>query len=78
MLGRGNEHALFHETGGVTHAGYIAADGLDFETIEIGAAKHDARAGGRGQHAHRDRGATVQTDAAALHRSADCLLVGQE
>ena len=46
MLGGGDEDALAHETGGVGNLGHVAADGLDFEVVEVGAAEDDAGAGG--------------------------------
>ena len=71
-----NEHALLHQAGGIADAGHVKADGLDFETVKIGAPENDPRAGFRGKDAHQHRRATVQADAAALHRGANCLLVG--
>ena len=59
----GDEDALAHEGGGVGDAGDVAAVGGDFEVVEIGAAKDDARAGGGGNEAHADGCAAVQADA---------------
>src|SRR5581483_8886425 len=42
MLGGGDEHALPHEAGGVANLGDVAADGGNFEVVEIGAAEDDA------------------------------------
>ena len=53
MLGGGDEHALAHEAGGVADLGDVAADGGNFEVVEVGAAEDDAGTGGRGQQAHR-------------------------
>ena len=55
VLGGGDEHALAHEAGGIADLGHVAADGGNFEVVEIGAAEDDAGAGGRGQKAHGDR-----------------------
>ncbi len=51
MFGGGDEHALAHQAGGVADLGDVAADGWDFEVVEIGAAEDDAGAGGSGQEA---------------------------
>src|SRR5579859_2975415 len=40
VLGGRDEHAFLHKARGITYAGDIPADRLDFETIQIGAAKH--------------------------------------
>ena len=46
MLGGGDENALAHQAGGVGDLGDVAADGLDLEVVEIGAAKDDPGTGG--------------------------------
>jgi hypothetical protein len=68
VLGGGDEHALAHEAGGVADLGDVAAGGGDFESIEIGAAKDDARAGGGGQEAHAHGSAAVKANAGELNR----------
>jgi hypothetical protein len=45
----GDEDALTHEAGGVADLGDVAADGGDFESVEIGAAEDHAGARGRGE-----------------------------
>src|SRR6266481_3078551 len=40
VLGGGNQHALFHQAGGVTDPSDISAHGLQFKAVEIGAAKN--------------------------------------
>jgi hypothetical protein len=50
VLGGGDEHALFHEAGGVADAGYVAAGGFDLKAIEIDAAKNDSRSGRSGKN----------------------------
>ena len=77
MLGGGDQHAFFHQAGGVAHLGDIAPGGLHLEVIEIGAAEDDARTrrGGHDAHAHRD--AAVKSDAGALHGRPDCLFKSQ-
>src|SRR5579862_8044115 len=77
VLGSGDEYALLHQASGVADPGHVAADGLDFNAMEIGAAEDDAGARGRGQDAHGDRRPAVQTYTTALYRRANCLLVGQ-
>src|SRR5579864_2294319 len=42
MLGGGEQHAVFHQAGGVTNARDVAAVGLNFKIVEVNAAKHDA------------------------------------
>src|SRR5579864_9767894 len=42
MLGGGEQHAIFHQAGGVTDARDVAAVGLNFKIVEVNAAKHDA------------------------------------
>ena len=49
MLGSGDEDALAHQAGGVGDLRDVAADGLDFEVVEIGAAEKDASAGRSGE-----------------------------
>ncbi len=39
VLGGGNEHALFHQAGGIADPGYVLAHGLHFKAVQIGAAK---------------------------------------
>src|ERR1700730_11986710 len=77
VLGRRNEHAFFHQAGGVADAGDVATDGLDRKTVEIDAVEHNARTCGRRQDSQMDRGATVQADSGALHRPTNCLFVSQ-
>jgi len=48
VLGGGEENALFHEAGGVTHARYVVALRFDGKVIEVHAAKNDAGFGRRG------------------------------
>ena len=77
MLGGGNEHALFHQTGGITHPGYVLAHGLQFKAVQVGAPKDHARSRGRGQDPQLDRRAAMQSRAAAVYRCANCLFVNQ-
>lgn len=62
----GDEHALAHEAGGVADFGDVAADGGDLEVVKIDAAEDDAGAGRRGEQAHGDRSAGMQTDPSEL------------
>ena len=59
MLGRGDQNALLHQTGGVADSGYIAADGLDFKTVEISAPEDDAGIRGAGQDAEGNVGSRM-------------------
>ena len=77
VLGGGNEHAFFHQAGGVADAGHVAADGFDFKTIEIDALKNNSRSGRGGKNAHADAGAAVESYATAFYGRADCLLLSQ-
>jgi hypothetical protein len=71
----GDEHAFFHQAGGIADAGHVAADRFHLKSIKISAAKHDAGARSRGHNAHRNRGAAVQANAATRYRRSNCLLV---
>src|SRR5579863_10335695 len=75
VLGSRNQHAFFHQAGGIADAGHIAADGLDLKAVEISAPEDDAGARRSGYKAHGNRSATVKAHAGALHRRADCLLL---
>ena len=77
MLRGGDQHALFHEAGGVADAGHVAAGGLDFEAVQVGAAEHDSRSGRSREHAHLNRSAAMEAHAAAFHGRAKCLLLIQ-
>ena len=39
VLGGGNQHALFHQTGGIADPGYILAHGLHFKAVQISSAE---------------------------------------
>ena len=73
MFGGGDEHALAHEAGGVADFGDVAADGGDFEVVEVGAAEDDAGTGRRGQQTHGDRRAGMKTDPCELKGCGDGL-----
>ena len=77
MLGRRNQYAFLHQTGGVADARNVPADGLDFKTIQIDAVKYDARSRGCRQDSQVDGSAAVQTYPGAFHRPTNCLLVSQ-
>jgi len=77
VFGGGDEHALLHQAGGVTDAGYVASAGFDGEAVEVGAVEDDSRSGRGGQNPQADRGAAVETHSCAGHRSTNCLLVRQ-
>ena len=74
MLGGGDEHALAHEAGGVADLGDVAADGGNFEVVEVGAAEDDAGAGGRGQKPHGDGCAGMESYPCELEGLSDRLL----
>jgi hypothetical protein len=63
VFGGRNEHTFFHQARGITDSRYIPAYCLQFKTIEVGAAKHDARVGGRRSQRHQDLLPGVQTHA---------------
>ena len=73
MLGGGDEDALAHEAGGVGDLGDVAADGRDFEVVEVGAAEDDACAGGSGEESQLDGGAAMKTDSGKCDATRDCL-----
>jgi len=62
VLSGGDEHTLAHEAGGVADLGDVAASGWDLEVVEVGSAKEDTTAAGRGEQAHSHRGSTVQAN----------------
>jgi hypothetical protein len=49
MLGGRKQNALFHQTGGVTHARDVVALGFDGKVIKIHAPKNDPSLGGSGR-----------------------------
>jgi hypothetical protein len=71
VLRRGNEDTLAHEAGGVTHLGDVAADGGDFEAVEVSAAKDYAAAGRGGEKPHVHGRAGVEADAGELDGRGD-------
>src|ERR1035437_1009584 len=77
VLGGGDEHALFHQAGGVTDAGNVASAGFDGEAVEIGAVEYDSRSRRRRQNPQADGSAAMETDSSAGHRGTDCLLMCQ-
>ena len=77
VLGGRDEHAFFHQAGGVADAGHVAADGLDFKAVEIDAAKDDSRSGRSGKYSHGNWRAAVEAYSTAFHGGADCLLLSQ-
>ena len=77
MFGGGNQHALFHQAGGVADPGHVSAHSLQFKPVEISAAKNHARSGGRGQYPQLDGSTAVQSYSAAVDGCADCLFVYQ-
>ena len=78
MLSSRDQHAFFHQTGGVADARHIPTDSLHLKAVQIRTTEYDAGARWRWQNSHGNGCATVKSDAVALHGSADCLLGGQE
>jgi hypothetical protein len=68
MLGGGDKHTLAHKAGGVADLGNIASGGGDFEVVEVGSAKENAAAAGRGEQAHMNGRSAVQADAGEFDR----------
>ena len=77
MLGGGNEHALFHQTGGVADPGHVPAHRFQFKAVEVGATKDHARSRRRRQDPQLDRSTAMQPYATALDGRANCLFVYQ-
>ena len=73
MFGRGDEHALAHEAGGVADFGHVAAGGGDFKIVQIGAAEDHARTGRRREQAHANRSTAVKANAGELDRGGNCV-----
>ena len=59
MLSSGDEHAFFHQAGGVTHFGDVAAVGFDLIAIEVLTTEDDSCAGWGGQNAQRNARAAM-------------------
>src|SRR5579859_157925 len=77
VFGGGNQHAFFHQAGGITYFGHVAADSFNLIVIQIGAAENNPAPRGCRQDAQRNRRSTVQSCAFALYRAANCLFVEQ-
>src|ERR1035441_2719 len=77
MLSGRDEHALFHQTGGVADAGDVASTGFNGKTVEVGAVKDNAGSGWRWKNSKADRRAAVESFTGATHRRANCLLLSQ-
>ena len=73
MLGGGDENALAHEAGGVTDFGDVAADGGDFEVVEVGAAEDHAGSGGCRQETHAHGCAAVEANAGKFNWGGNCV-----
>lgn len=78
MLRGGNEHTLFHKTGGVADARDIATDGFNLKTIKVGAAEGDSTTRGCWKYAQPDGRAGMKAHAAASDSIADCLFLKQK
>src|SRR5690242_5765155 len=77
MLGSGDEHAFFHQAGGVTDSGHVSPQRFHFKTVEIHAAKLDTGTRWGRQDAQTYGCTAVKAGTAALHRRADCLFLFQ-
>ena len=77
MLGGGDEHTFFHQTGGVADPGHILAYRLQLKAVEISAAEHHTRSRGSRQDSQLDRSSTVKPHSTAFDWRADCLFVNQ-
>ena len=75
MLGGGDEHAFFHQAGGIANLGDVAARGLDLVIIEINSAKHNAGTRGCRQNAEMHRNPAMQSYTFALDCGTNCLFV---
>ena len=73
MLGRRDQYTLFLQTGSVADLGHIAADGLNFKTIQIDAPKDNAASCRSRKNTQIDRSATVQPYALAMDWCSNCL-----
>src|SRR5579859_1147277 len=71
MLGGGEQHAIFHQAGGVTDARDVAAVGLNFKIVEVNAAKHDACVWRRGNEANVRTNSGMKADAFGFDRTQD-------
>ena len=77
VLGGGDEHALLHQAGGVADLGDVLADGWHVESVEIDAAKHDARSSRSGQDAQMYGRSAVEPDATTFDGGSNCALKDQ-
>ena len=77
VLGGRDEHALFHQAGGVADLGDIAADGLDLEAVEVGAAEDDAGSRPEPGGCEAERELRYEDRRRCIRRIADCTFVDQ-
>ena len=78
VLSGRNQHALLHQTGGVADLGDVLADGGHVESVEIDAAKHDARSCSGGKDAEVDGSSAMEANATALDGATDCSFKDQK
>ena len=72
------QHALFHQAGGIAHARDVAHVRFDFEIVQVHPAEDDPgirRSRNQPQVAAHRR---VETDAASFHRALNCELIGHQ
>jgi hypothetical protein len=72
MLGGGEQDALLHKAGGVTHASDIVAVGFDREIVEIDAAEDDAGIWGSGKQAELRMDTRVETHTRGFNGTTNC------
>src|SRR5207302_9690235 len=77
MFGGGNQHAFFHQAGGIADPSDVAADRLNLEAIQVGSPKDNPTARGRRNQAQVNGSAAVETDSLTFHSCANCLFLNQ-
>src|ERR1700675_2777028 len=75
MFDCGEQYALFHQAGRITHARAVVHVSLDLEIVEIGAAKYDSRIRRCRKQADAASHRSVETDTAGFDRTLYCELV---
>ena len=77
MLGRRDQDAFLHQTGGVANSGYILGLGFDGESLEVGATVHYTRVDRGGAKTQIDFDARVEANAGDGDRGGKGVLVSQ-
>jgi hypothetical protein len=75
VFGRREQHALFHQTGGVADAGDVANVRFDLEVVEVHAPENNPGIGWSRNKPQTAAHSRMQTDAFGFNRTLNCKLV---